>query len=252
MWLGLSILRRCSGLPMVWQITASGLPRRSQRLSRAWTNAGFAAVVLAYPLLRGRMPLDYYASLFPFERAAALRLLGGFFGTVTYLSLIYLAWIATDQVRIGVRHAGSVVARRLAAVPFSALLGAVMEELLFRAVFMAELLESMSPAPAVAVGALVFAAAHYVRRVKRYWTFAGHVGLGVLLCTCFAATHSLWLPIGVHAGGIFVIMGVRPFVRYTGPGWLVGASIFPYAGAAGVLGLSLLTYNLWLLFGATQ
>ncbi len=91
------------------------------------------------------------------------------------------------------------------------------------------------------LGALIFAGAHYVRAVKRRWTFPGHVLLGVLLCVAFLRTGSLWLPMGLHAGGIFMIMGIRPFVRYRGPAWLTGASIFPFAGVIGMAGLLLLT-----------
>jgi hypothetical protein len=38
-----------------------------------------------------------------------------------------------------------------------------------------------------------------------------------------------------------MIMGIRPFVRYRGPAWLTGASIFPFAGVIGMAGLILLT-----------
>jgi hypothetical protein len=37
-------------------------------------------------------------------------------------------------------------------------------------------------------------------------------------------------------------MAARPMVRYVGPGWLVGASIFPYAGVPGVAALLLLSW----------
>ena len=45
------------------------------------------------------------------------------------------------------------------------------------------------------------------------------------------------------------MMGARPFVRYVGPPWLVGASIFPYAGVVGLGALVLLTVNIWLYYG---
>ncbi len=47
-------------------------------------------------------------------------------------------------------------------------------------------------------------------------------------------------------------MAVRPVVRYTGPAWLVGASIFPYAGAVGIAALVLLTVNMWLVYGGVR
>jgi membrane protease YdiL (CAAX protease family) len=93
----------------------------------------------------------------------------------------------------------------------------------------------------VALSTLVFAVAHYVRKVKRRWTFAGHIMLGLLLSVAFHQTGNLWLAIGLHAGGNFMILGTRPLITNRGPAWLTGASIFPYAGAAGVVGLGILT-----------
>jgi len=47
------------------------------------------------------------------------------------------------------------------------------------------------------------------------------------------------------------LAGIRPFIRYVGPAWLVGASIFPYAGLVGLVALGLLTANVWIRFGGT-
>lgn len=94
---------------------------------------------------------------------------------------------------------------------------------------------------AVGLSVIVFAGAHYVRSVKRRWTIFGHLMLGLLLCLAYLETETLWLPLGLHAGGIAMIMGTRPFVRYRGPAWITGASIFPFAGVAGIAGLGVLT-----------
>src|SRR5262249_44312939 len=188
------------------------------------------------PLARGESPPRFYARYFPAGRHW-LESVHGFAIVALYLALLYVAWVITDNVRFSARHGPAKSLERLSMAPLSAVLGATMEELLFRGVVLASLLESFSTPVAVVLGALIFAIAHYVRRVKRYWTFPGHIALGMLLCVSFACTRTLWLPIGVHAGGIFMIMGARPFMRYIGPPWLVGASIFPYAGATGVIGL---------------
>ena len=65
--------------------------------------------------------------------------------------------------------------------------------------------------------------------------------LGLLLAIAFLRTGTLWLPVGLHAGGILMIMGTRPFMRFRGPAWLTGASIFPFAGVVGIVGLGILT-----------
>ncbi|MBN2445262.1 MAG: CPBP family intramembrane metalloprotease [Phycisphaerae bacterium] len=248
MWLSQTVLLWRAGLPFRWRISTDDLPRAQRGLNRALTNAAFAAVLLAYPLLRGQSPLAYYAGFVPLASARHDGLFGAAAATL-YLVLLYLAWMLSGNVEFSVRHRASRLVQRLAGVPLTAVLAAGVEELLFRAMLLAGLLESFPPAVALPIGIVVFAGAHYVRRVKRYWTFGGHLALGTLFCLAFWCTGTLWLSLGLHAGGILVLMGARPFVRYTGPPWLVGASIFPYAGVFGILGLLLLTLNVWLSFG---
>jgi membrane protease YdiL (CAAX protease family) len=248
MWLGQASALRMAGLPLRVRIDTVDLPAPVRRANRTITKAVFATVLLAYPLLRGRSPLAYYASFFPLG-ARPREMLYGASAAILYLALLYLAWTLTDNVRFGVRHTAGRLTQRLAGVPFTALLIALVEELLFRAMLLAGLLESLEPWAALPIGIAVFAGAHYIRRVKRYWTFPGHLALGTLLCLAFFWTRAVWLPLGLHAGGVLVLMAVRPLVRYTGPTWLVGASIFPYAGAVGLAALLLLTMNMWLAYG---
>ena len=209
----------------------------------------FAGVLVLYPILRGGSPLSYYRGFFPLNgRASELSM--GVAAALIYLGLLYASWLFTDNLYLRPLSDARRLGSRLAAVPLSAVVGAGVEELLFRAMLLAGLMESFKTPVAVVMGTVLFAGAHYVRRVKRYWTFPGHLAVGMLLCVAFACTHALWLPLGLHAGGILIIMGLRPLVRYVGPAWLVGASIFPYAGVVGVIGLSILTFNMWFLLGA--
>jgi membrane protease YdiL (CAAX protease family) len=245
MWLGQSALLLRAGLPLRLRISAADLPRPLKRINRAVTYVAFAAVLLGYPWLRGRTPLAYYSDFFPLGYRA-FEMLYGAAAAILYLALLYLAWNLTDNVRFRVRHSPGRLIQRLAGVPPTALLVAVLEELLFRAILLAGLIESFPARIALPLGVLAFAGAHYVRSVKRHWTFPGHLALGTLFCAAFFWSDALWLSVGLHAGGVLVLMAVRPFVRYTGPAWLVGASIFPYAGAVGILALLLLTVNMWL------
>jgi membrane protease YdiL (CAAX protease family) len=248
MWLGQSALLRRAGLPLRVRISAADLPRPLKRANRLVTYAAFAGVLVGYPLLRGQSPIAYYAGFFPLGRRP-VELLYGAAAAILYLALLYLAWMLTDNVRFQVRHDRRRLVRRLAGAPLTALVTALVEELLFRALLLAALLESFDPRMAVPIGVVVFAGAHYVRGVKRYWTFPGHLALGTLLCVAFVCTRALWLPIGLHAGGVLMLVAARPLVRYTGPAWLVGASVFPYAGLVGIGGLVLLTINIWLHYG---
>lgn len=239
-WIGQTVLRRRAGLPMRWRLSAHGAPHGVRVAARTLTQLTLAAIIIVYPLLLHANPIRYYAALLPAgrpSRAAAV----GFFAALLYLAVLYLIWAVTDRVRFSIRHKPGRITRHFVALPFSAALGATVEEAIFRGVLLAGLLDSFPMPIAVAVGTLLFAAAHYVREVKRAWTFPGHLMLGLCLCLTFVWTGALWLPIGVHAGGIFAIMAVRPFARYQGPAWLTGASIFPYAGVVGVAALALLT-----------
>jgi membrane protease YdiL (CAAX protease family) len=155
-------------------------------------------------------------------------------------------------VQFRVRHSPGRLIQRIAGVPLTAFMVALLEELLFRTVLLADLLDSFHPAIAIATGAVFFAGAHYVRSVKRYWTIGGHLVLGMLLCLAFYYTRALWLPIGIHAAGIILLLGTRPFIRYRGPAWLVGASVFPYAGVVGVAALLLLTLNVCMIYGGVR
>lgn len=248
MWGGQSVLLRAAGQPAQWRISSAAIPRRYKRLNRLITNLALAGAVLAYPPLIGRGVLEYYAAFYPLD-ATARQALWGLAASTLYLALLYLAWSAAGQVQFRIRHEPGKLIQRVAGVPLTTVLAATVEELLFRGVLLADLLRWLPGPAAVLLGALLFAAAHYVRSVKRYWTFPGHVGLGLLFCVAFYCTGNLWLSTGLHAGGILMLMGVRPFVRYTGPPWLVGVSIFPYAGAVGLVALALLTWNVWMRFG---
>jgi membrane protease YdiL (CAAX protease family) len=248
MWSAQNIHLRVHGLPWRWRLGGSDLPHGVKRAGRVITNISFAAALVAYPLLRGELPWSYYAAFMPLNGALG-PLMHGVASATLYLALLYLVWTLTGNTDFAVRHPPGRVVRRLAGVPLTAVSASFLEELLFRAMLLAELLETFDAVLAVAIGTFVFAGAHYVRSVKRRWTFPGHVALGLLLCVAFVVTRSIWLSLGLHAGGVLMLMGVRPFVRYRGPAWLVGASIFPYAGIVGVLALGLLTVNVWLAYG---
>ena len=251
MWLGQTAMRYRHGLPIRWRLDARNAPRNVRTAGRVITQATLLAVLLVYPLVRGRSPADYYGSLLPSSRSA-LQLVHGAAASILFLSVLFLVWLITERLTVEIHQSRKRLARRMLLLIPTAILGATIEELLFRGVVMADLLRSLPDLPsiAVALSVLVFAGAHYVRTVKRRWTFPGHLMLGLLLCLAFLRTGSLWLPIGLHAGGILMIMGTRPFFEYRGPAWLTGASIFPFAGVVGIAGLGLLTAFVMTYYGA--
>jgi membrane protease YdiL (CAAX protease family) len=241
MWLTQGVLLRHYGLSMRWALDLSGAPRRARTIGRAVTQVSLAALIVVYPLTRGESPVAYYGRLLPVH--ACPDFVQGMAASVLFLCLLFAAWLSAGRLEVDVHQSRRRWMRRLILLVPTTLLGAFVEELLFRGVLLADLLRSFpqSRLLAVAVGVAVFAVGHYVRRVKRRWTFPGHLMLGVLLCVAFIRAQSLWLPAGLHAGGILMIMGTRPFLRYHGPGWLTGASTFPFAGMVGLVGLVILT-----------
>lgn len=242
MWLVQTVHLKHHGLPIRWRIDAGDAPSSVRGAGRLVTQASLLAVILVYPLLHGESILEYYARLLP-PTATALQAVHGAAASALFLCVLYGAWLATGRVVVCVHQEKARWIRRLILLLPTAALGAAAEELLFRGVVMADLLHTqwLSTNAAVALAVGVFAAAHYVRSPKRRWTLFGHLMLGLLLCSAFYCTGTLWLAIGLHAGGILVIMGLRPFIIYRGPAWLTGASIFPFAGIVGGVGLAVLT-----------
>ena len=242
MWAVQTVQLRHYGLPIRWRIDAGDAPRPVRTTGRIVTQVCLLSVALAYPLLRGEGIAFYYQGLLPFTRSA-LQAAHGAAASVLFLCVLYIVWIATDRLHVDVHQSRRRWLRRLVLLIPTACFGALVEELLFRGVVMADLMGTtwMPRTIAVILAAVVFTVAHYVRSVKRRWTVFGHLALGLLLCVAFLRTGTLWLTIGLHAGGIMMIMAARPFVRYRGPAWITGASIFPFAGVVGILGLGVLT-----------
>jgi membrane protease YdiL (CAAX protease family) len=249
MWTVQSVQLRRAGLPLRWRIDSDDAPKCIRTGGRIVTQVCLLAVILAYPMTQGEGIIAYYRSLLPNGRIA-LQFVHGAAAAILFLCILFGTWLATDRIEIDIHHSRTKWIRRLVMLLPTAIFGAFIEELLFRGVLLADLLRTFGSVPvAILLGAFLFALAHYVRAVKRRWTFPGHIMLGLLLCIAFVRSRALWLSAGLHAGGIFMIMGMRPFVRYRGPAWLTGASIFPFAGVVGIAGLALLTAHVHRYYG---
>ncbi len=242
MWIAQSVALWACGLPIRWRLSNRDAPRAVRSTGRAVTQLALAGVIAGYPPLIGRGIVEHYAALLPADALWSHGLQGAAMAVVMLAGLM-LIWLGCGRVAFESRQPRARWLRRLILLVPSALFGAMVEEFVFRGVVQYDLLRSgAAPATAIVISGAVFALAHYVRSVKRKWTIFGHLALGVLLSAAFAATGNLWLAVGIHAGGIFIILGVRPFIRYRSPAWLTGESIFPFAGVAGVAGLALLTW----------
>jgi len=238
MWVVQSVMLKLHGMPLRWRLSNEDVPDAIRKTGRITTQLGLLSVILVFPLVIGSDIATHYGSLLPRDHTMRLAALGAA-TAILILTLLFIIWLEYGCVAVDIHGNPRKRMRRLLMLVPSSLLGAFAEEFVFRGVIQFDLQRSttMPTMAVVMLSALLFAAAHYVRKVKRYWTFPGHLALGVLLCVAYAATGSLWLPLGIHAGGIFVTLGVRPYLRYRGPAWVTGASIFPFAGIPGIAGL---------------
>lgn len=127
---------------------------------------------------------------------------------------------------------------------------AVTEELIFRGVVFRFLEEKAGTRAALAASGLLFGLVHLANPEATLWgAFAISIEGGLLLAAAYAATRSLWLPIGLHlgwnmaVGGIFgttvsgstADLGSLLDATVTGPQVLTGGAFGPEASAVAIL-----------------
>jgi len=140
MWLAQSVWLRCAAQPLRARINPPDLPERARRFNRIVTYSCFVALILLFPLTRGRSPLAYFLELLPMKDAARPALFGAA-AAILYLALLHLAWVVTDNVRFRMRQSAGQLVSKLAGVPLTAILAAGTEELIFRGIVLRDLLD---------------------------------------------------------------------------------------------------------------
>jgi len=125
---------------------------------------------------------------------------------------------------------------------------AVIEEILFRGVLFRVVEEMTGTRGAMIVSALVFGGLHLVNEGATIWgALAIAVEGGLMTAAMFAATRSLWLPIGVHLGWNFAEAGLfgvtvsgsntssgLVFGELHGPAFFTGGGFGPEAGVLAI------------------
>ncbi|HWU04930.1 MAG TPA: type II CAAX endopeptidase family protein [Streptomyces sp.] len=138
---------------------------------------------------------------------------------------------------------------------------AVMEELLFRGVLFRIVEERTGTWTALALTAVLFGAAHLFNPNASLWgALAIAIEAGGMLAAAYAATRTLWVPIGLHFGWNFAAAGIFSSevsggdtpqglldTVTSGPTWVTGGDFGPEGSVYAVLFGALITIGfLWL------
>jgi len=216
--------------PLQWTFGANSQQPKSLKLALKGVLQGtLIGSIFLFPYLQGSTPGEFYGPLFAREQAhlflvgegIALALLALIYGIETACGWLY--WKPRWPVQKAVSKS------TLSAL--SSFTVVAVEEPLFRGVILGTMLASGVPWwIAIPVSAVVFSLAHFIRKVKTYWPAVGLAVLGIWLGVAFYKTRTLWLPMGLHSGGILSIGIHRCFLNYRGPERLVGTQTFPIAG----------------------
>jgi hypothetical protein len=207
-------------------------------------------VLIGFAAIAGAMAVLYAALVRLLERRRAGELgfrpalgLGGVvLGAVLFCTLYAALWI------MGIAHWGGFSGNAKIVLPFAIALGAAFgEELTFRGGVFRVLEDGFGTAVALVVSAIAFGLVHAFNvGATIVSTAAIALESGVLLGLAYAATRSLWLPIGLHfgwnftEGGIFgasvsgrAYHGVFNF-SVSGPDILTGGAFGPEASVVAV------------------
>jgi uncharacterized protein len=117
-------------------------------------------------------------------------------GVALFSTLIAILWLS------GMYHPRNVASPYpLLAAFYSALAGAALEELIFRGFFFRLTAGLAGPWTALVLTSAFFGFAHFHKPGATVWTSTDiAIEAGILLGAAYAASNSLWLPIGIHAG----------------------------------------------------
>jgi hypothetical protein len=223
---------------------------RSDSAAVRWTmklalQGALAALLLLPPWLAGESPLRYHAGRWP---PADWRLPLETAGlTLLLLTAVLLLNRRFGWVTLEPRQRWSRTLAKLGRASLTPLPLALMEEAVFRGVVLEQLLRALpgdaaGRGLALAASAGLFAAVHFLREQKRVLLPAlGLFVLGWVLGLAYLLTgHALWMPVALHAAGVWFIQMTRPFATYHGPAWLVGYRSYPICGVFGLAAQCLL------------
>ena len=220
-------------VPLRWTFgTRSSEPRSLRIVLKIILQATLIGSILLFPYLRRSTPGAYYGARLSWHRAPEF-LYGAAIGLAGF-GVVFATGLALGGIRWKVRYPAGKALARSSRSALSSLTVVAVEEPLFRGIVLDSLLDAAPVWAAIALSAVLFSAAHFIRKTRTYWPAVGLAVLAVWLGIAYYKTQGLWLPMGLHSGGILAIGVHRCFVEYRGHELFVGTQTYPIAGLVGI------------------
>ena len=234
-------------VPLRWTFGARNSEPRSLRIVlKIILQATLIGSILLFPYLRRSTPGAYYGPLLAWHRAPEF-LYGEAIG-LAVLGVVFATGLATGGIRWKVRYPAGKALARSSRSALSSLTVVAIEEPLFRGIVLQSLLDAAPVWAAIALSAVLFSAVHFIRKTRTYWPAVGLAVLGVWLGIAYYKTQGLWLPMGLHSGGILAVGVHRCFVEYRGHELFVGTQTYPIAGLVAIALMVVGAVATWSLF----
>lgn len=234
--------------PLQWTFGANSQQPKSLKLAlKIVLQSTLIGSIFLFPYLLGQTPGQYYGP--QFDLAKAHHFLYGEVIALLLTASVYAIEVAGGWLYWKPRFTPKKAFTKSALSTLSSFTVVAVEEPIFRGIILKSFLAGALPWwAAIPLSAVLFSAAHFIRKVRTYWPSVGLAVLGLWLGVAYYKTGSLWLSMGLHSGGILSIGVHRCFLNYRGKEWLVGTQTFPIAGLISIGVMLAGTLITWLIF----
>ena len=249
-WVVQSIALKLAGEPLTWPMRYTTKKPLVRNTTRVMIHMSWIIFAIAVPLALGIDLQHAFTQAFPTpvpwrDIAVAIAIVIGW-SLLLYAVDFWAGWLRIEPQHDPVVRRNKLIRRFPGPWPL-----ATLEEAVFRGVVLEQLLLALPPTPpftvlAVVVSSAVFSAMHFIKAYgdKALWQQAyGYFIVGCLFGLAYiVGGRSLWLPIAMHGGAVFVVEVMRLYSVIEGPPWLAGYSYSPQSGLIGslcVLGMAI-------------
>jgi hypothetical protein len=244
LWAVQSAALALAGEPLTWPLRYTTRKPLVKWTGRAMIQVTWFIILVGTPHALGIDPLDALRRAFPtpvpwrdIAIASSIMLFPYAIGCAL---LVMMGLVRIEPQHDRATRRAKLLRRSLGPLPL-----ATVEEAVFRGILLEQLLDSLpsshaTMALAIMLSAAVFSAVHFIKRSypgKPVWQPAwGLFTAGCLFGLAYVVGgRSLWLPIAMHAAGIYMVEVMRLYAVFEGPPWLLGYSEFPQSGVLGSL-----------------